>query len=107
MVNTGFTLALLLNSPFVERNKLLSGVKGQGFTVCDFGESKALKAQVAALRLGSLKFDNVITIFSQAKSGVHAAEDVDGLIGGELLSPFKVIFDYSRKRMILDSYPHS
>jgi hypothetical protein len=46
-----------------------------------FGESKAIKAEAGALRLGSFKFDNLITIFSQAKNGVHAADDMDGLIG--------------------------
>ncbi len=105
MVDTGFTLSLLLNSPFVERNKLLTGVQEQNFTVCGFGEAKAIKDKVASLRLGSFKFDNLNTIFSQAKSGVNAADGIDGLIGGEILSQYKVIFDYSRGRMILESYP--
>ncbi|CAN5889365.1 hypothetical protein BH18ACI4_BH18ACI4_01520 [soil metagenome] len=107
IVDTGFTLSLLLNSPFVERNKLLADVQGQKFTVCGFGEAKAIKDKVAALQLGSSKFDNLNTIFSQAKSGLQAADDVDGLIGGELLSQFKVIFDFSRRRIILESYSHS
>ncbi len=107
MIDTGFTLSLLLNSPFVEGNKLLAAGQGQNLTVCGFGEAKAIKDKVAALRLGSFKFDDLNTILSQAKSGVNAADDFDGLIGGEILSQFKVIFDYSRGRMILESYSQS
>ena len=107
IVDTGFTLSLLLNSPFVERNKLLADGQGQNFMVCGFGEAKAIKDKVSALRLGSSKFNNLNTIFSQAKSGLNAADDVDGLLGGEILSQYKVIFDYSRGRMILESYSGS
>jgi hypothetical protein len=102
VIDTGMTLSLLLNRPFVERNDFLAKVKGHNFNACGFGEAKALKGKVASLRFGKLKFDNLTTMFSQAKSGLAAADDVDGLIGGEILSQFKVLFDYSHRRMILD-----
>lgn len=107
VVDTGFALSLLVNTHIVERNNLLADGQREVFSVCGFGESKAIKGKVASLRLGDLKFDNVTTIFSQAKGGDIAAEDIDGLLGGEILSQFKVIFDYSRKRMILESYSQS
>lgn len=106
MIDTGFTLSLFLNSPFVRENKLLDNTQGQDFSNCGIGgEAKAIKDKVGALELGSFKFNNLATIFSQARSGINAASDVEGLIGGEILSRFKVIFDYSRQRMILEPYP--
>lgn len=108
MIDTGFTMSLFLNSPFVQENKLLDNTQGQDFSNCGIGgEAKAIKDKVGALELGSFKFDNLTTIFSQARSGINAASDVEGLIGGEILSRFKVIFDYTRQRMILEPYPQS
>lgn len=107
VIDTGFALSLLLNSPFVERNKLLAAGLGQNFLVCGFGEAKAIKDKVDSLWLDSFKFDNLTTIFSRATSGVKATDDFDGLIGGEILSRFKVIFDYSRRQMIFETYPQS
>jgi predicted aspartyl protease len=107
LIDTGLAGSLLLNSPFVERNKLLDDGRGEKFINCGFGESRAVKDKIAALRLGGFKFDNVTTIFSQASSGVNAADDVNGLIGGDILSQYKVIFDYLRKRMILEGVSRS
>jgi predicted aspartyl protease len=108
MIDTGFALSLFLNSPFVQENKLLDNTQGQDFSNCGIGgEAKAIKDKVGALELGSFKFNNLTAIFSLARSGINAASDVEGLIGGEILSRFKVIFDYSRQRMILETYTQS
>jgi hypothetical protein len=107
VVDTGFALSLLVNTHIVERNNLLAVGPREVFSVCGFGESKAIKGKVASLRLGDLMFDSVTTIFSQAKGGDMSAADIDGLLSGEVLSQFKVIFDYSRKRMILESNSQS
>ena len=107
VVDTGFALSLLLNSSFIRQNKLLADGQGQPFTVCGFGQAKAIKDKVAALWLGAYKFENATAIFSQPQSGVDEHADVDGLLGGEFLSRYKVIFDYSRGRMILEAYPQS
>lgn len=104
MIDTGFALALLLNSPFVERSKLLTEGQGEEMTICGFGEEKSVKDKVAALRLGGFKFDELTTLFAKSKSGTTSSDDHDGLLGGEILSRYKVIFDYSRRQMILESY---
>jgi hypothetical protein len=107
MVDTGFALSLLLNSPFVEKNKLLTEGQGEALSICGFGEEKSVKDKVAAVRLGGFKFNNATTLFAQTKSGTTSNDDQDGLLGGEILSQYKVIFDYSRKQMILEPYSKS
>jgi predicted aspartyl protease len=104
LVDTGFALSLSLNTHIVERHRLLAAGQNEEFTVCGFGESKAIKGKVASVQVDSFKFENATTLFSRAQRGDMAAEDIDGFIGGEILSQFKVIFDYSRKRMILEPY---
>jgi len=41
---------------------------------------------------------NILTVFYQDP----VAQDYDGLLGGSALRNFKVIFDYSRSRRILE-----
>src|SRR5207237_892827 len=43
-----------------------------------------------------------ITNFSTAKAGILAQSDMAGIIGGEILRRFTVIFDYPRKQLILE-----
>jgi hypothetical protein len=42
------------------------------------------------------------TLFSEDKTGAFANSDLQGNIGTLILSKFKVTFDYSRSRMILN-----
>jgi C-terminal processing protease CtpA/Prc len=43
-----------------------------------------------------------ITAFSQAAKGSAADRSYDGAIGGEILRRFKLIFDYSRRQLVLE-----
>jgi len=52
--------------------------------------------------LGSFELENSVARFSRARRGDDASAKYDGLIGGEILRRFKVVFDYSRRRMILE-----
>jgi hypothetical protein len=54
------------------------------------------------MRLGNIKLDNPVTMFSQATNGTLANPDLSGNIGNAILRRFKVVFDYSRRVMILD-----
>jgi C-terminal processing protease CtpA/Prc len=45
---------------------------------------------------------DVISSFSQDSGGALASVETAGLIGGEILRRFTVIFDYSRSEMILE-----
>ncbi len=67
-------------------------------------KSKARGGHIGKLEVNGLKFSKSSAIFTQAKHGNFATTDLDGLIGGEIFRSFKIIFDYSRRRMVWQSY---
>jgi hypothetical protein len=72
------------------------------------GSSSAVEGVVESLRLGRARVENVSTYFSLAKEGMLASEEFAGNIGNDVLRRFKVVFDYSRRLMILESNrPHA
>lgn len=103
-VDTGADGTLVINSPLVKREKLVEAVlkTGQSNNNGAGGEQRILVGRVKAVQLGRLVFNNPPVGLSQDTEGSGASEENDGLIGGELFRRFKVILDYSRKRMILE-----
>ena len=105
IVDTGAHLALALNTPFVERNKLLASAPR---TIRDpwspglAGEAKLLLERAQYLQLGTTTLDEPVIAFSQDRDGSLASDTFDGVIGGEILRRFKVIFDYAQRRVILE-----
>jgi len=103
-LDSGATGAILFNTPYVNRNKLLDSISktiqsregGVG------GTAKAFSGRVKTIRLGSFQLENSVAKFSRATRGDDASASYDGLIGGDILRRFKVVFDYSRRRMILE-----
>jgi len=103
-VDTGADSAFVINSPYVTRQNLLAAISK---TVQDSkngggGEQKLLVGRVKAVQLGRFVIDNPPVGLSLDTEGSGASEENDGLIGGEIFRRFKVILDYSRKRMILE-----
>ncbi|MDQ3819873.1 MAG: PDZ domain-containing protein, partial [Acidobacteriota bacterium] len=96
---------LILNTPFVETNRLLAltqkvirepGAQGVG------GETKLFVGRLNDLQLGHFKLTEPIVHFAQDQKGSLASSEFNGVIGGEFLRRFKVVFDYAHKRMILE-----
>ena len=97
--------SLILNTPFVESHHLLAvaqktieefGAKGVG------GDVKLLVGRLPQLQLGRFTFSNPVVYLAQDRKGAFASSEFNGVIGGELLSRFKVIFDYAHERMYLE-----
>ncbi|MCA1624048.1 MAG: aspartyl protease family protein, partial [Acidobacteria bacterium] len=103
-IDSGSTGAVLFNTPFVKKHQLLKTVSrtnevragGVG------GTAQAFLGRIKSIALGRLTLENIVASFSQATRGDYASAKYDGLIGGEILRRFKTIFDYSRRRMILE-----
>ena len=103
-VDTGGDNAVLVNSPFATSHKLIEAMqntaqdnrKGVG------GEQRVISGRANAFKLGSFTLKNVPVQLSLDTEGAGASEENDGLIGGEIFRRFKVILDFSRKRMILE-----
>jgi predicted aspartyl protease len=103
-VDTGADGTFVITSPFVRKHGLLAAVSKtiQGDRRGAGGEEKVLIGRVKAVQLGRFTIENPPVAFSLDTEGAGASEENDGVIGGEVLRRFKVIIDYSRKRMILE-----
>jgi hypothetical protein len=105
VIDTGTRMPLLFNTPFTEMHniknsgmELLEGTVGVGVG----GEVEGFVGRIESMQLGPFLVKEPVAVFSQDQSGVVASNAFDGIIGGGLLSRSKVIFDYSRERMILE-----
>jgi hypothetical protein len=96
---------LILNTPVVAANNLLAvpqktitepGARGVG------GEVKLIAGRWSNLQLGDFTLTDPVIHFAQDRKGAFASSDFKGVMGGELLRRFTVIFDYAHKRMILE-----
>lgn len=102
VVDTGAATTLTLNRQFAEEHKILPPPERLTPTnecgVGGWAEGTSYEGTLKALQLGDIKLSNPVTFFRKNPVG----EGYDGLLGGGALRNFKVIFDYSRSRMILE-----
>lgn len=105
LIDSGSAMAVVLTSPFVDQNKLLPPAnQTTPFPACGIGgDSQTQIGRISEMRLGKLKVENPVTMFSQAQNGELARSDYSGQIGAATLRRFKVVFDYSQKVMILNN----
>lgn len=105
LIDTGAAPALILNKPFIDLNKLLPPPEQtERIEVCGVGGKTVTQiGTIENLKLKTFNLDNPVTLFSQATAGVLTRQDFDGIIGNAILRRFRVIFDYSRGQMILES----
>jgi hypothetical protein len=103
-LDTGEDSAFSLNTPFVERQRLLETQKNTdaSFSRGAGGIQQRAVAKAQRVSIGIYSFKNVPVAFAQEKVGAGADTKEDGIIGGEVLRRFRVIIDYSRNRMILE-----
>jgi hypothetical protein len=103
IVDTGGGTDLWLTKQFTEAHGMLPPEdKLTMFTDCGINGSQKVKSRVGtleAIELGSFRVRHPSTVFYQQQT----VEGADGLLGNTVLRNYKVIFDYSRKRMILES----
>jgi hypothetical protein len=105
VVDTGSSNSLMLAKAFTaEQNVLASvGKTVQGRARSVGGETPLVVGRVAELHLGRFTITNPITLFPD---GEIVAPGKSGNIGGKILRRFRVIFDYSRQRIILEPNEH-
>lgn len=100
-IDTGCDSGLCLGSAFVARNKLLGAVQTHSDEKFGIGGSVETESGVIPIfRLGSLEVRKAQTDFFTKGSPVD--EPLAGHIGMGILHHYKVIFDYSRNRLILE-----
>jgi predicted aspartyl protease len=105
----GVTVTAVLTTPFAQSNNLPApnqksvldkSLSGLG------GETKVLISRATSFTLGKLSIRNPLLYVSQDTGGALASSDYEGLIGSEILRRFKVVFDYTRSRLILEPNSH-
>jgi hypothetical protein len=100
-IDTGCDSGLCLGSSFVGRKKLLESVTTHSDEKFGVGGSVETESGVIPLfRLGDLEVLKIQTDFFMKGSPVD--EPLAGHIGMGILHRYKVIFDYSRNRLILE-----
>jgi hypothetical protein len=107
VIDAGSGFGITFHPAFVKEHKLLerlpktiqSKARGVG------GEFPLSIGRIESLELGRFKLNRPITAFPQT-AGFIARQGAAGNIGGLILRRFKVIFDYSRRRMILEPNKH-
>jgi hypothetical protein len=103
-VDTGADRAFIFNNPFVKKHGLVSAMtditesagRGGG------GEQQIVVGRAKAARLGRFVFTNPTVGLVRDPERDGATKEGDGVIGGEIFRRFKLIIDYSRRRMILE-----
>jgi predicted aspartyl protease len=73
-------------------------VLGQGGN----GQITGYAGRIKSLQLGDYKVNNVLTDFPDESQGTAGIGGRQGRLGAGVLKRFKIIYDYSRKRMILE-----
>lgn len=102
LLDTGSAQAVSLLKPFMDEHHLLPSTEGMtSLPVCGLGghaKENSWIGTLEALQLGEFKVAAPVTEFRLSEPNT----DADGFIGGAVFRRFKVIFDYSRRRMILE-----
>ena len=109
MVDSGASHAILLNQDshehitIPERNFVARIGVGLG------GPISGKISSVQSIEINKFDFENVVTSFPDPESYPDSIGLIyrNGTIGGELLSRFKVIFDYFNKKIYLKKDPSS
>ena len=105
----GGLVTAVLTTPFVKSENVRAHLKK---TIQDDslsalgGDIKVHVGRPFALKLGTHTISQPILYLSQNNSGALASADYDGVIGAEVLKRFRVIFDYSRRQLILERNAH-
>ena len=106
IADTAVRTALTFNTPFVEAHGLLERTPKTIPARLPGGamvkNPDMLLGRLAEARVGRFVLRGAVAAFSRERSGILAASEFDGVLGSEILRRFRVTFDYSRSRMILE-----
>jgi hypothetical protein len=104
LVDTGVRNTFF-NSPFTRKHKLIEkskkiveNITGFGIGGVGFGKLSRLKS----IEIGNYLISEPIVELTTDTEGIAASQQFDGIIGADILSRFKVIFDYTQGEVILE-----
>jgi hypothetical protein len=99
-VDTGAGPVVVFHSPAVERLKLLEGRAVQPMPLQGAaGSVETMLGKLAWIEIAGQRHTDVPALFVTGASGALADPHTQGTLGGILLAPKKLVFDYGRRRM--------
>ncbi len=102
VIDLGSNFAVTLLPSFIEQQGILKSIpktiqtRGRGVG----GEVEMPVGRIESLQMGRFKIDRPVTVLPP--SGTFGSEGKAGNIGSAIMRRFKIIFDYSRRRVILE-----
>jgi len=99
---------LLFATPFATAHKLpaaaeaLTGRLLEGSATGVGGKTPYRVGRIGALELGAISVARPTAAFADSRAGAFARADIAGIIGGEILRRFRVIFDVPHGQVILE-----
>jgi len=104
VLDLGSSQALILTPTFTGKRHVVESlprtIEGRGHGLG--GEVPWRVGRVPRLELGGVAFDGPVTMLPVSDHTFVGSSETVGNIGGEILRRFTVIFDYPRRRMILE-----
>jgi len=104
LIDTGVRNSFF-NSHFVSKHQIIKNSKKWIENITGFGiggEGFGKLSRIKTIQMGGYQISNPIIELTTDTKGIAASKEFDGIIGADLLSRFKVIFDYIRGEMILE-----
>ena len=107
-LDTGSDGVLRINFPFVKKHGLLQSLpkqfdsahRGVG------GEIKTVDVRMHDFQLGRYVIPDLLVALSRDTEGSEPEDPNDGPLGNEILRRFRIVLDYSRRRMMLEPNQH-
>jgi hypothetical protein len=112
MIDTAAPPALIFAAPFHKGSHLIEAARTLSERLLTMrsggigGREDNTVGRVESLEIGPFSVARPVVRFADARGGTLARTDFDALIGMELMRRFRVIFDYSRHRVILEPNPN-
>lgn len=101
-IDTGDAGTVAFYAPAVEELGLLDGREVRASAVGGVGGMQAASVgELGWFEIGGRRFEPVEATFVQTDSGAFSDASVLGSLGGQLLAPFRIVFDYPGERIAL------
>lgn len=100
LVDTGAGISLALNTPFVDRHRLLERVETSfeaPYASLGGATHTGVESRVAGYRVFGTSFADVPASLSRVTTGVKSMSAFAGILGNEVLRRFDLTFDYGRR----------
>lgn len=104
-IDTGARTSVDFNTPFVNKNNMVSQI-GDNYSYEVAGlsstETKHYKGRASNFSFGGFSFDGLPIGLSQAEHGIQNNGKIAGILGNELLKHFNIIYDYAHKKVYFE-----